>query len=439
MSISGYMGLETALRALLANQEAIDTTGHNIANANTPGYSRETAMLDEATPVDVPANSNRSGAGAEIGAGVDVNTISRIRDQFLDIQYRAQNSVFNNSQTTTNILNQVQAGIDEPSANGLQSQLSAFWSAWSDLANNPTSQAARQQVINTGTTLAGTFNSLDQQMATVQSQAAQQYTTLTSSTGEVQTDASQIAQLNAQIAAAATAGNNSPNDLLDQRDNLIDDLSKLATVSVTDPGNGMLTVSFGDAANPLVQGTTVNWPQTLTAAAGGELGSLLGLSDPTTGTIQAYRTSLGAVAGQLISQVNAVQTTPPFFSGTNAQNIAVSATAAQVQTSSSGAPGGNDLAIAVAGQQGGTADGMYAAFVSQVGSDIQASQSAQTTQQAVLTSINNQRESASGVSLDEEMTNLITYQRAYQASARMMTTIDSTLDTLINHTGAVGL
>jgi flagellar hook-associated protein 1 FlgK len=110
-----------------------------------------------------------------------------------------------------------------------------------------------------------------------------------------------------------------------------------------------------------------------------------------------------------------------------------------VQTSSTPAAGGNDVALAIAGLSGGQADQTYNAFVSGIGSDVQASQSTQLNAQSLLTAINNQRQSVSGVSLDEEMTNLITYQRSYQASARMMSAIDSALDTLINHTGTVGL
>ncbi len=439
MTIPSYTGLQTALRGLLAAQTAIDTTGHNIANANTPGYSREQAVLTESDPLAIPALSNVTGAGAQLGTGVNVETINRIRDQFLDIQYRAQSSATSNSSTKSTILGEVQTALAEPSDHGLSAALANFWNAWSDLANSPTSASARTTVIDTGTTLAQTFNAIDQQLATVQAQTAQQYATLTASpSGQVESDANQIAALNGAISQQLAAGQ-SPNDLMDQRDKLLDDLSSLAKLSVADQGNGMVQVSLGDAPTPLVSGTTVTWPQTLTAAAGGRLGALLGLSDPAGGQIQAYRNALDGVAGQLINAVNALQPSRPFFSGSTAGTIAVVATASSVQTTATADPGANDLAIRIAGLRGGAADQSYAAFVAQVGSDVQSVQSSRQTAQALLTSIDNQRQSVSGVSLDEEMTNLITFQRAYQASARMMTTIDSTLDTLINHTGTVGL
>jgi flagellar hook-associated protein 1 FlgK len=437
MTVSSFMGLQTALRALEAEQQAIDTTGHNIANANTPGYSRQAVQLTESIPLTIPANSNVTGAGVQLGTGVDVTMINRIRDQFLDIQYRAQNTTASGASSQSTILTQVQSALAEPSPHGLSSQMSAFYSAWSDLANAPSSSAARQTVIGAATTLAQTLNQLDQQLGAVQSQTAQQYAAITGPNGQVQSDANQIATLNASISQALAAGQK-PNDLMDQRDQLIDGLSALGKVSVVDPGNGLLQVSFGDAATPLVNGQTVNWPQTLTAATGGQLGALLNLSSAS-GQISSYRATLDSVASQLVSSVNALHTATPFFSGNSAATISVAATAATVQTGSTAAAGANDVALAIAGLSGGAADQSYGAFVAQVGGDVQAADNGQQTQQQVLAALDTQRQSVSGVSLDEEMTNLITYQRGYQAAARVMTTVDQMLDTLINHTGVAGL
>ena len=438
MTIPQWAGLETALSGLRATQAAIDTTSHNIANANTPGYSRQEAVLTENYALPLPALSNVYGTGGQLGQGVDVSTISRIRDQFLDVQYRAQNSNTSNANTTSTILQQVQTALAEPSSNGLSTQLNAFWSAWNDLTAAPTNPAARQSVIDAGTTLAGTFNAIDQQMATVQSQTAQQYATLTASpNGEVQSDAQQIAALNQQISQEQSAGQ-TPNDLLDQRDQLLDKLSGFANVSVTNQSNGMITVNFGDAATPLVNGTTVTWPQTLTSAAGGQLGALLSLSNTTNGQIQTYRNALDGVANQLIGAVNALQPASPFFSGNSAATIAVSANAGSIQTTATTNAGANDLAIQLAGLGGGATDQAYAKFVTQVGSDVKSVQTTQQTGQSLLGAIDNQRQSVSGVSLDEEMTNLITFQRAYQASARVMSVIDSTIGDLISAVQAGG-
>ena len=159
-----------------------------------------------------------------------------------------------------------------------------------------------------------------------QSQAAQQYSALTASNGQVAQDAQTIATLNAQISQATQAGV-SPNTLMDQRDSALDDLSSLAQISVSTGSNGAVTVNFGDASTPLVSGTTVTWPQTLTSAAGGQLGSLLNISS-STGPVGQYISSLDGVANQVISSVNALQPSSPFFTGTSASTIAVAAIAA---------------------------------------------------------------------------------------------------------------
>lgn len=428
MTIPAFTGLQTALSGLEAAQAAIDTTGQNIANANTAGYTRQTVQTVERGSLPIP----QQGGTADLGTGVSVSDISRIRDQFLDVQYRAQNSATSNANTNSTELQQVQTSLNEPSSAGLQSVMSKFWGAWTSLAQAPTSPAAQSAVINAGQTLASTFNSVSTQMATVQSQAAQQYSQLTGTNGQVQQDAAQIATLNTQISQATQAGQ-SPNNLLDQRDKLLDDLSGLAHVSVTNQSNGSVTVNFGDASTPLVSGSTVTWPQTLTSASGGQLGSLLNLSS-STGPIGQLSSALDGVANQVISSVNALQPSSPFFSGNTASTIAVSATSSTIQASSS-STSGPDLAQRLAALSGGSADQAYSAFVAQVGSGVQAAQSTQSTSQAVLAAVSNQRQSVSGVSLDEEMANLIQYQQAYQASARVMNTIDSTLNTLINTVG----
>src|SRR4249920_459979 len=128
MTIPTYMGLQTALSGLEAAQAAINTTGQNIANASTPGYSRQTVNLTERAQLTIPALSSVTGDGSQFGTGVDITSITRIRDQFLDRQYRAQNTNENGNNTSSTILSQVQAGLDEPSSTGLSSQLDQFFS-----------------------------------------------------------------------------------------------------------------------------------------------------------------------------------------------------------------------------------------------------------------------------------------------------------------------
>jgi flagellar hook-associated protein 1 FlgK len=437
MTIPSLAGLETALSGLEADQAAIDTTGQNITNASTPGYSREQVDMETNPSLTIPAESDLTGDGVQLGTGVDITQITRVRNQFLDVQYRAQNTQLGAATTNQTSLTQAQAAFNEPSSSGISAQLATFWSDWNSVANNPNSQAAKTSLVDDATTLTQSFNQLSSQLSSIQTQASQQYASITGSGGEIESDATQIAQLNSAI-SDAEAGGQSPNTLEDQRDSLLDDLSQYGQLSVTTQSNGMDDVSFGDASSPLVSGATVNWPQTLTSATGGELGALLSLAS-SSGPVGQLSTSLDSVANDLVTSVNGLSTTTPFFSGHSASTIAVAVTPSEVQTASASDPGGNDVALAIANLQGGSADQAYASLVDQVGTAVSNATTQQTNSQALVTAVNNQRESVSGVSLDQEMTNLMSFQQGYDASARAMTTLDAMLSTLINNTGTVGL
>jgi flagellar hook-associated protein 1 FlgK len=436
MSIPSLQGLQTALSGLIAEQTALDTAGNNIANANTEGYSRETVLLEPTTPLTIPATSSKTGEGAQLGTGVSVTTITRIRNTYLDAQYRTQNSALSAASTQAEILERAQSAFNEPSSAGIASQLSNFWNAWNDLATSPTSEAAKEAVAAAGKQLASTFKQLSSQLTTIATQAEEQYDSLTGPAGEVEDYANQIAQLNGQIKLSEEAGQ-PPNDMLDRRDELLDKLSSLANITVTEEPDHMDTVSFGEAAKPLVEGTTVNWPQKLTEASGGRLGALLGLTGPK-GALTALQTGLDGVAETLADTVNE-HLTKPFFAGKTAATLAVAVKASEVQASGTKAVGGNEVAQEIAALRGGAAEQSYAALVEKVGSSVRAAADEQSNLQTTVTAISDQRQSVSGVSLDEEMTNLIAYQRGYQASARTLTAMSEMLETLIEHTGVVGL
>jgi flagellar hook-associated protein 1 len=437
MSIPTLQGLQTALSGLLADQQAIDVTGHNITNANTPGYSRQVAVLQTNEPMRIAALSPTNGEGGQLGTGVSVATYMRIRNTYLDAQYRTQNAGLGAASTQAGELQQAQSAFDEPSSAGLASQLSAFWSAWGELSDAPSSEAAKVAVVSSGKQVADTLKEVAAQLQTIEGQAVQQYNAIAGPSGEVQSDASQIAQLNQQIKLSLQA-KQQPNDLEDRRDLLLDQLSALGNVTVTKEADGTDTVAFGNAAEPIVEGAQVNWPQTLTAASGGKLGALLELSGPE-GALAHFQEALNGVAAALSESVNAVHTATPFFSGTTAATISVAVTPGEVQTAEPGNPGGNEVAQKIAALRGGTAEQRYSALIAQIGSDVQSAESNQANSQAVVTAVGDQRQSVSGVSLDEEMTNLITFQRGYQASARALTSMDEMLETLISHTGRVGL
>jgi flagellar hook-associated protein 1 len=441
MGVSTFMGLQTALRGILAHQQAINTTSHNVSNANTEGYSRQEAVLAPTLPHTV--NGIGGDGIGQLGTGVDVDSFRRIRTLFLDLQYRAQAMQVGDQETLSRQLDQIEMGLAEPSENGISNELTKFWNGWADLSNSPDDPAARQALIDQAKNLAAAFKSLDTQLTTVQSQTLAEYASLTGVGGDVAVLATEISQLNVAIKGLVDNGN-SPNDLMDRRDLLLDRLSKLAQVSVTDLGNGSIDVTFGDAALPLVQDTTVNWPQALTAP-GGKLGALINISQAG-GIVDQYRAQLNAVVKTLADNVNAFHNGGSgvnFFTygaaGTEAGTLAVAVTTATVRTSTTAAVGANDIALQIANLRGGTADDLYTAFVTRVGGDLKNAQRGEANATVLLNAIDDRRQSTSGVSMDEEMTNLVRFQRGYQASARAMSTMDQMLETLINRTGVVGL
>jgi flagellar hook-associated protein 1 FlgK len=435
--ISTFMGLNTSLRGLLAEQRALDVTSHNIANANTQGYSRQEATLQTSDALALPT-------GDRLGTGVDVVAYKRIRDSFLDLQFRAQSMQVGAGTTRADALDQAELRLAEPGDNGISARLNSFWSSWADLANAPDNGAAKQALIEDAKTLVSSVNALDRGLQTVATQAGDQLTTLTSTGGELHQIGRELAGLNAAIRDAQRVGGQ-PNDLLDRRDLLLDKLSSLAQVSVADDGAGSIRVSLGGAGTPLVDGSTLTWPPPAMTSPGGKLGALMDLSSPT-GTLASYRSDLATFAQSLTTRVNAVYNPAAggdFFAydaATATLSLDPAVTAANVRAGS-GAAGDNSAAIALSELRGvaGGPDDLYSRFVTRVGTEVADARRATLNATALSQSIEDRRQSTAGVSLDEEMTNLLRFQRGYQAAARAMSTTDEMLDTLINRTGRVGL
>jgi flagellar hook-associated protein 1 FlgK len=452
-AISSFFGLQTSLRGLLAQQASLNVTAHNIANAETPGYSRQTAQLESVVGLNLGTGALANGAGAILGGGVDVTAYRRARDAFADLQYRGQASQLGDASTMTSALSSAELALNEPGDNGVATLLSRFWDAWQAVANHPEDAATKQALVVNAKALTDGINALDNQFATLQSSAASELAATVSTSGPILTDAQAIARLNQQIGAAVTAGRQ-PNDLLDQRDKLLDELSDYGQVTVTDLPNGSIQVAFGGVGTPLLVDDTTAWAPTAPATSlfatptpGGRIGALQTLTKVPGGTLDTYRSQLDAIAAQLVSAVNTAHGAAFFdATGTTASTIAVdpavaAAPATGVRTSALAGPpaGANDVALAVAGLRGGAADGAYGGFVLRLGADSRDAQRREAAAEATKSSAEDRRTSVAGVSLDEEMSNMIRFQRGYQASARTMSTLDEMLDTLINRTGRVGL
>jgi flagellar hook-associated protein 1 len=455
MPISSFYGLQTSLRGLLAQQRALDTTGHNIANANTQGYSRQEAVLQATPALPIPAGGTITGAPAHLGSGVDVQAYRRIRDSFVDLQYRAQNTALGGWTAQSDALSRAEGALNEPGDQGITSQLAAFWDAWSDVANAPEDPAAKQALVEQGQALADSLGTVRGQITLVQSQTMAQYQDLTRPAssgdpgGEIAQTAAEIAQLNDSIRRSVTAGD-SPNDLLDRRDQLLDTLSGYGQISVSDNGDGSVAVAFVDTASAstygIVDGTAVQWAGPPASwSPGGTLGGLLAVGDPATGTLQGYVAALDGVAGTLRDLVNGAYQGTFFESGPGpaAASLRVAralATDPRAVDPGTGNAGSNDLALAVAAlRNDARVDGSYQAFVARVGAEVKGATRQEANAEALTTAVEDRRQSVSGVSMDEEMSNLVRFQRGYQASARAMSTMDEMLDVLINRTGKVGL
>jgi flagellar hook-associated protein 1 len=442
MGVSTFMGLQTALRGLIAQQEALDITGHNISNANTLGYSRQEVTTSASRPLRINTGTSAGNGKAELGTGVDVDGVTRARDRFLDLQYRAQAMRLGGLAARTRGMETIEGALAEPGETGISAELTKFWSAWESFGNNPEDSAARQAVVEAGKALGVSLAELNQQLTGAAEVAEGEYAAITGKGGEVEAKAKEIALLNGVIRSSVTEGAQ-PNDLLDRRDLLLDELAELGQASVTEKEDGTVEVGFGDAAEPLVSGTEVDWPQEL-GEPKGKLGALLELTEAG-GTIESFRAELNGFAEGLADAVNAIHTKaggPAFFTyeaGKGAATLNVGVTAAEVVNSSDGSVGGGDIAAAIGALRGGAVDRSYASFVTRVGTEMNEARNGETNAQALLNAVEERRESTSGVSLDEEMTNLQRFQRGYEASARAMTALDEALDVLINRTGRVGL
>jgi len=466
---SAWFGLNTALRGLVASQVMIDIAAHNTANANTPGYSRQRAGLVASDPFSYPA-FNRSGLPGQIGTGVSIATITRVRDAFLDLQLRSQVSTEGAWTTRREELAKVEAIFPEPDPSGLGNVMGRFWDAWQDLAADPTSAAARSAVLEGAATLAGRFNHDAAQLATltegIDYQVSQDVATINDLSAR-------IAALNTQIQRVRISGDHA-NDLEDQRDALLDELSAIVPVSLQAETDGTVTVLIGGI--DLVSGDRVRQLATAVNPAGNtnpvwsdggavalgtaRLGTLVSVRD---GQLASYRTRLDTLASTIANAINAIHATGfdangvaggAFFTytaGNAAATLAVAAPLAAdgrllAAAGAAGQPGNGSIAGAIAdlrqarlfGAGTQTAADAYAGLVGQVGSDTRQAIEMARNQTLVTNHLRKRRESMSGVSLDEEAVDMIRFQHAYQAAARVMSVVDQMLDTLINRTGIVG-
>ena len=478
--------LEIGKTGLGVYQTATEVTGENIANVNTPGYSRQRVLL-ETTPT---TTTN----GFPLGTGVRIASVERLYDGLLQQQLVAAQSTQGNDTTRANVLQQIEPTFNEVANDGLGAAITNFFGSWQDLTLNPAGSTERQTVLSRAQILVDNFHSVS---TTLNSAITTQDNALAPLTTDISDKLKNIAQLNGQIKLTQLVSGNA-NELKDQRDQLLRDLSTKVgitcappnpddgTVNVTLTGGGQALVT-GDkyatmytdkvvgAAAPLndIYLTAVgNPPPAPAAVAGaeitatvggpknslGELGATLALRDT---IIPGYLGKVDELANQIVTQVNTVHIggfdlngnpgikffdfnpalgAPPAKA---ASNIFVNvATTDQVAAAGSAAtaPGDNSNALTLAKLQnksiaftGGSAtiSSYYDGLVSKVGLDVQSAKNTVSQDNAFTQQLSTLRESNSGVSLDEELTNLVKYQRSYQASAKLINTATEMMDTVI--------
>ncbi|MED1672236.1 flagellar hook-associated protein FlgK [Pallidibacillus thermolactis] len=553
--VSTFHGLETAKRALTASQSALYTTGHNISNANTQGYTRQRVDFRTTNPYNAPYG--------QIGTGVEPGQVIRIRENYLDVQYRTEYNKFGYYSSISQALAKMEDIIHEPSDTGLQAVMDKFWNSLQDLANNPQNSATRQVVASNGKMFAETLNYYSNSLVRIQSDLGQE---IDVKVGEINAIISQIDELNKQIATVEPHGK-LPNDLYDRRDLLVDELSKLINIEVdtvipqqygqpsktavglyeirivgangSDYGDGIKLLEVNNTTgrssvnklevttkdnglNKPVNAIKVNGKEINNLGFGGQLGGIIksyGYQLPGevgSGYYPEMLENLNKLTFAFAMEFNNIHTqgyglnsdekAQVFFDLGNEHNIdrenattddlekafeynpeinyaqIIKVNEAIIENPSliaaasekGGFSGDNDNAFELANifskdfseyftetvnefdeegnvigikenKYGSAPSGLngsfasfYAGLVGDLGVDAQSAVRNQENVQVLVDSVDYNRKSVSGVSLDEEITNLVTFQHAYNASARMITVIDEMLDRIINSTGIVG-
>ncbi|MCL1852042.1 MAG: flagellar hook-associated protein FlgK [Peptococcaceae bacterium] len=491
---STFFGLQIAGNALRSQQTALNVTGHNIANANTVGYSRQNANIETAVPLRFQA----MGRTISVGFGSNVNTIFRTRDAFTDNQWRneaSKYSYWNSRLTAVSILEGV---VNEPNQFSVSGDLDKFWNSWSQLAENPQNSGARAVVRERALTLIDTFRHVNTQLNELSSDMNKAVEAGAQTINDI---AEQIKGLNIQIHRLEVSGDN-PNDLKDMRDALVDQLSLLVPVKVTESQDprftdrqvGLYQVYINDESQPLVSANETNklvlvydagtgfanmeWEASgspLELKEGfGQIRSALDVRDV---FVPEFCRQMDELANAVAVAVNSIHEEGqgltsqdpgpgiPFFTDGGAGSFTMVSLSLNPDLSGTAGLGNiatglidpdvavsdNAIALRIANLANGWASlspmpagisidvqnassllDYYRSQISALGVDVQQAQRMNKGQEVLLTNASNQREQVSGVSLDEEMTNLMRFQKSYSAAARVVTMIDSMLENLLS-------
>lgn len=502
----GFFSFFNAQRGLMAAQMALNTVNHNISNANTAGYSRQRVDLQAYTPYTLPTIAGINIGSGQLGQGVDVAGVSRSRDQFLDAQFRLENSILGMNKNARDILEQIEGILVEPSNGGINQSIQNLFAAAQELSLHPESNAVRADFLQQAVDVITIFQQQATQLSTLRQTlvgdpdvpGSFNISHLAINVAEVNTKLENIVRINQQIVTIVASGAQ-PNDLYDQRDKLLDDISKLVDMEVVHQENGQINLSIGGelmirgalqvnalevVENPgplpdpidvpsLVR--TVNGGVVLNDGVGSEIarGQIkaildMGGSNPTHTTVYGTLDHLNTMLVELATQLNTLQQTgrdaygnvpgaaaplftrPDLLAPMDIFNIQVNTdllddprrVAAALDDPGLGFLGVGDGRNALAMAQ--LRDGSYAALgntsfvdffngvISKLGIDTRSFQDRTTSQASLVGNLDLRRDALSGVNVDEEMIDMLRYQRAFEASSKLIGVFDEMLKTLIN-------
>ncbi|MEO8694892.1 MAG: flagellar hook-associated protein FlgK [Acidimicrobiales bacterium] len=453
-------GLSIAASGLNAAQRGLDVTAHNIANANTVGYTRQQVVQVANKPSigGVPLQ----GPGT-FGNGATVQEVRQLRDGLVDDIRRTSLSDKGAAQHLATAMRDLEA-IVGPLDSGLSADFDNFWNSWNEVNLHPEQVAPRGAVIDAAQKLAADLRNARAQIDGISTRCTQQ---LGADAQEVNAAAREVASLN-QTILEVTSGGGQPNDLFDQRAIAIDRLAELTGATIRRNGptvdvvvGGAILVSGGTASTMAVSG---NPPTVTVDGAVAKVGGAMGAAQQVAGSgLDDLRTRLDLLAVGLRDALNSAHANGfdldgnpggPIFTGTGASSFAVDAalTARRLAASATGAAADGNNALVISGLRDGTIIGSVNApasltlrtrdaladLTAVVGVSAAAADRTEQMVGSALAAADARRDEVSGVSIDEEMTQLMRYQRAYEAAARVVTAMDDVLDTLVNRLGLVG-
>jgi flagellar hook-associated protein 1 FlgK len=465
-----FSTLNSTVMSISAQSRAIETTGKNLANVNNPNYARQRVVFGDRGTVVTPQ-------GAE-SLGLEALGIQQMRDQLLDLQVAREISRTAADTAEQSAYQRAQAGLGQSvdrttaagntgaSDNGIGAAITNFFNSFQALSTNPTDSGQRATLLQTASILTDRFQLADQRLSQVQTDLNAQVTT---DVGTVNTLLSTIADLNAQIGRFEVNAAGSAVDLRDERQAKLEELAAKLPVTVVDAGGGQVQLLTKDTTGAdvvlvdkgsVLGGLAFNGTQVTGGAAGAGLalvsGSINGALTARDGAVQTLRNNLDALAKQLVTSVNQAYNptgaTGDFFSAggltAGTINVSSSVTTSNLKASDGGAAGDNSVALAIgnlankkfsiAGGDAidGTFGGFYSTAVSSIGQALAGANARVDDQTNIQKLVKSQRDAVSGVSLDEEMANLMKYQRAFQASSRVFNVVDELLDNVVNRMGA---